>query len=146
MGEERSTVTVSPLVRKRSGGILWSSGCSESSFTWYLLLAVGGTLGESRSSIKDVDCWPWQLIKWENWVVEGCQTRINDFGAAVFVPTVSRLDQAEIQYFFFFFFELELIILSQLYMIQNSVEVLDSGSKLPITISPGQVYWDMSGL
>lgn len=63
MGEKRSTVAVSPLVRKRSGGVLWSLSCSESSFTWYLLLAVGGMLGESRGSIKDVDCWRRQLIK-----------------------------------------------------------------------------------
>lgn len=61
MGEERSTVTVSPLVRKRSGGIVWSLSCSESSFTWFLLPAVGEMLGES-GLIKDVDCWPQQLI------------------------------------------------------------------------------------
>ena len=66
MGEERSTVTVSPLVRKRSGGIVWSLSCSESSFTWYLLLAVGGMLEGSGSSIKDVDGWPQQLIKGED--------------------------------------------------------------------------------
>lgn len=46
MGEERSTVTVSPLVRKRSGGRPRSLSCSESSFTWRRLGAVGGTLGE----------------------------------------------------------------------------------------------------
>lgn len=34
MGEERSTVTVSPLVRARSGGTLRSTSCSQSSFTW----------------------------------------------------------------------------------------------------------------
>lgn len=55
MGEERSTVTVSSLVRKRSGGILWSLSCSESSFTWYFLLAVGAMLRERGSSIKDVE-------------------------------------------------------------------------------------------
>lgn len=52
MGEERSTVTVSPLVRERSGGMLWSLSCSESSFTWYLLLAVGGMLGGKREFNK----------------------------------------------------------------------------------------------
>lgn len=65
MGEERSTVTVSPLVRKRSRGILQSLSCSQSSFTWYLVLAVWETLGKRRSSVKDIDCWPQCFKKWK---------------------------------------------------------------------------------
>lgn len=130
MGEERSTVTVSPLVRKRSRGILQSLSCSQSSFTWYLVLAVWETLGKRRSSVKDIDCWPQCFKKWKkNWVVVGCQ--INYISAALFFLTyntqtdwiwnlicviwklLSQLDvQLEAHLFIYLFFKRKLSIIS----------------------------------
>lgn len=71
IGEERSTVTMSPLVRKRSGGALQSVSCSQSSFTCYLLLTVRARLGAGRSLIKDGACWAQKLTQREKTAAAG---------------------------------------------------------------------------
>lgn len=79
MGEEKSWVSVSSLVRKTSGGVLCSLSCSQGNSTWFLLLAVGEMPGEGGGSIKDVEFWPQQLIKWGSWAQVECKARINYF-------------------------------------------------------------------
>lgn len=69
MGEERSTVTVSPLVRARSGGTLRSTSCSQSSFTWERALAVKATLAVRRSSLQQPHCRSGKPGKSENYLL-----------------------------------------------------------------------------
>lgn len=84
MGAERSTVAVSPFVKERSGGVVWSRSCWESSFTRKPVPAGGGKLG---AQWKMQTAGRQSLMKREKRAVVGCQARMNYFWTAP--PTCS---------------------------------------------------------